>query len=52
MDRRSAPFFAYRQKEAEWAKTQFPALLELSDGGEHGLVVLVAGGIHDVDQIH
>lgn len=45
-------FFAYRQKEGEWATTLFSALLELRDGGEHGLVVLVAGGIHDVDQVY
>ena len=45
-------FFAYRQKEAEWAKTLFLELLELRDGGKHGLVVLVAGGIHNVDQVY
>lgn len=46
------PFFAYRQKEGEWATTLFSELLELRDGGEHGLVVLVAGGIHNVDQVY
>ena len=46
------PFFAYRLKEIERAKTLFLELLELRDGGKHGLVVLVAGGVHDVGQIH
>ena len=46
------PFFAYRQKKGEWAKTLFLELLELRDGGKHGLVVIVEGGIHNVDQVY